>query len=90
MIAHTAVAINPVTRILLTETDLPNTKGQLFPGSYAQVRFAVHVQASRISVPVNALLFRAEGPRAVVVGSENKAHLKQMVIRKDNSANVEI
>src|SRR5216684_603838 len=89
-VARTADAIDPVTRTLRTEIDVPNPKGQLFPGSYAQVRFAVHVQAARISVPVNALLFRAEGPRAVVVGSDNKTHLKAVIIGKDYGTDVEI
>src|SRR6266849_1413538 len=89
-VARTADVIDPVTRTLRTEIDVPNPKGQLFPGSYAQVRFAVHVQAARISVPVNALLFRAEGPRAVVVGSDNKTHLKAVIIGKDYGTDVEI
>jgi membrane fusion protein, multidrug efflux system len=89
-VARTADAIDPATRTLRTEIDVPNPKGQLFPGSYAQVRFAVHVQTVRISVPVNALLFRAEGPRAVAVGSDGKAHLKPVVIGKDYGTEVEI
>ena len=89
-VARSADAIDPVTRTLRTEIDVPNPRGQLFPGSYAQVRFAVHVQGARFSVPVNALLFRAEGPRAVVVDNDNKTHLKPVVIGKDYGTDVEI
>ena len=89
-VARSADAIDPVTRTLRTEIDVPNPKGQLFPGSYAQVRFAVHVPGARLLVPVNALLFRAEGPRAVVVDSDNKTHLKPVIIGKDYGTDVEI
>jgi multidrug efflux pump subunit AcrA (membrane-fusion protein) len=43
-----------------------------------------------MSVPVNALLFRAEGPRAAVVGSDGKVHLKAVVIGRDYGTDVEV
>ena len=89
-VARTADAIDPATRTLRTEIDVPNRDGQLLPGSYAQVHFGVHVAAVRLSVPVNALLFRAEGPRAAVVGNDGKVHLKAVVIGRDYGADVEI
>jgi RND family efflux transporter MFP subunit len=89
-IARTADAIDPGTRTLLTEVDVPNKDGRLLPGSYAQVHFAVPVQTTRISVPVNALLFRSEGPRVAVVGSDSKVHLKPVMIGRDFGTKVEI
>ena len=89
-VARTADAIDPGTRTLRTEIDVPNRDGQLLPGSYAQVHFGVNVAAVRMSVPVNALLFRAEGPRAAVVGSDGKVHLKAVVIGRDYGNEVEI
>jgi multidrug efflux system membrane fusion protein len=89
-VARTAEAIDPATRTLRTEIDVPNRDGRLFPGSYAQVHFAVGTSASRMSVPVNALLFRAEGPRAAVVGADGKVHLKPVTIGQDFGTEVEI
>jgi RND family efflux transporter MFP subunit len=89
-IVRTADAIDPGTRTLLTEVDVPNKDGRLLPGSYAQVHFAVPVQTSRISVPVNALLFRSEGPRVAVVGNDSKVHLKPVTIGRDFGTKVEI
>ncbi len=89
-IVRTADAIDPGTRTLLTEVDVPNKGGRLLPGSYAQVHFAVPVQTNRISVPVNALLFRSEGPRVAVVGSDTKVHLKPVTIGRDFGTKVEI
>ena len=89
-VTRTADAIDPDTRTLRTEIDVPNRDGQLLPGSYAQVHFGVKVLAVRMSVPVNALLFRAEGPRAAVVDSDGKVHLKAVVIGRDYGTDVEI
>lgn len=89
-VVRTADAIDPATRTLLTEIDVPNKNGRLLPGAYAQVQFAVPVQTVRITIPVNALLFRAEGPRVAVVGKDNKVHLKQVMIGRDFGTKVEI
>jgi multidrug efflux pump subunit AcrA (membrane-fusion protein) len=43
-----------------------------------------------LSVPVNALLFRADGTRAAIVGSNGKIHLQPVVIGRDYGTDVEI
>ena len=89
-VARTADAIDPATRTLNTEIDVPNHDGRLLPGAYAQLHFAVPIVTSRMSIPVNALLFRAEGPRVAVVGPDHKIHLKTVLIGRDFGAKVEI
>lgn len=89
-VVRTADSIDPATRTLLTEIDVPNPDGRLLPGSYAEVHFAVPVQITRLSIPVNALLFRPEGPRVAVVGSDHKVHLKAVSIGRDYGTKVEI
>lgn len=89
-VVRTADSIDPATRTMLTEIDVPNPDGRLLPGSYAEVHFAVPVQTTRLSIPVNALLFRPEGPRVAVVGSDHKVHLKAISIGRDYGTKVEI
>lgn len=89
-VVRTADVIDPGTRTLLTEIDVPNPKNHLMPGAYAQVHFAVPIQTVRLSVPVNALLFRGEGPRVGVVGSDGKVHLKAISIGRDFGTKVEV
>ncbi len=89
-VVRTAEAIDPNTRTLLTEVDVPNKNAQLFPGGYAQVHLQVKVAASRVQVPVNALLFRAEGLRAVVVDADHKTHLRQLTIGRDYGTSLEV
>jgi len=89
-VVRTADAIDPSTRTLLTEIDVPNPGGRLLPGSYAEVHFAVPIQVTGMSVPVNALLFRPEGPRVAVVGSDHRVRLKAVSIGRDFGTKVEI
>jgi multidrug efflux system membrane fusion protein len=89
-VVRTSDSIDPNTRTLRTEIDVPNPKGELLPGAYAQVHFALTVQTPGLSVPVNALLFRAEGTRAAVVNAQGKIHLQAVVIGRDYGTSVQI
>jgi RND family efflux transporter MFP subunit len=89
-VARTANAIDPGTRTLLTEVDVPNPSGTLLPGSYAQVNFNVKLSGQRLTLPINALLFRPEGTMAAVVGPDNRLDLKKIIIGRDFGASVEV
>jgi len=89
-VARTAEAIDPTTRTLLTEVDVPNKKAQLLAGSYGEVQFRVGGGAQKITIPVNAMLFRQEGAQAAVVGSDGKVHLRSISIGRDYGTTLEI
>ena len=90
IVVRTADAIDPATRTLLTEIDVPNKQGTILPGAYARVHFGVLVSGTHLTVPVNALLFRAEGPRAAIVGADNHVRLSPVSIGRDYGTSVEI
>jgi len=90
VVARTAEAIDPATRTLLSEVDLPNKDGKLLPGSFGQVHFAVGSGVSKVTIPVNTLLFRAEGSRVAVVGHDGKVALRPITIGRDYGATLEI
>jgi RND family efflux transporter MFP subunit len=89
-VVRTAEAIDPAARTLLTEVDVPNKSGELLPGGYAQVVLQVKTPGERVVVPVNSLLFRSEGLRAVVVGPDDRAHLQPLVIGRDYGNTLEV
>src|ERR1035441_9126230 len=89
-VVRTAEAIDPATRTLNTEVDVPNKDGKLLPGSFGQVHFAVGNSVPRITIPVNAMLFRAEGPQVAVVDKDGKVHLRPISIGRDFGATLEI
>jgi len=52
-------------------------------GSCAEVHFDVKVSGQRLSLPINALLFRPDGTMAAVVGPDNRINLKKITIGRD-------
>jgi membrane fusion protein, multidrug efflux system len=89
-VARTAQAIDPLTRTLLTEVDVPNPDSRLLPGSFGEVHFRTGVNAQKITIPVNTMLFRQEGPRVAVVGDDGKIHLHPITIGRDYGTTLEI
>ena len=89
-IVRTAEAIDPGTRTLNTEVDVPNKDGKLLPGSFGQVHFATGTAVPRITIPVNAMLFRAEGAQVAVVDKDGKLHLQRINIGRDFGTTLEV
>jgi membrane fusion protein, multidrug efflux system len=89
-IARTADAIDPATRTLNTEVDVPNKDSKLLPGSFGQVHFATGTSVPRMTIPVNAMLFRAQGAQVAVVGKDGKVHLRPITIGRDFGATLEV
>ena len=89
-VARTADAIDPMTRTLLTEVDVPNKDGRLLRGSFGEVHFSVKINVDKVTVPVNAMLFRQEGPQVAVVGADNTVHLRPITIGRDYGATLEV
>lgn len=89
-IARTAESIDPATRTLLTEVDVPNKDGKLLPGSFGEVHFAVGSDVNKVTVPVNTMLFRAQGAQVAVVGSDGKVQLRPITIGRDYGNALEI
>jgi membrane fusion protein, multidrug efflux system len=89
-VVRTADAIDPATRTLNTEVDVPNKDGKLLSGSFGQVHFATGTSVPRITIPVNAMLFRAEGAQVAVVDKDGKVHLRPISIGRDFGATLEI
>jgi len=89
-VVRTANTIDPDTRTLNTEVDVPNPEGTLLPGSYAEVHFQAKLSGERLLLPLNALLFRPEGTMAGVVGADNQIVLKKVAIGRDFGTKVEV
>lgn len=89
-LVRTANAIDPTSRTLLVEIAVDNPTGQLFTGSYAEVHLKLPTAASAFILPVNTLLFRAEGLRIAVVGDGQKVELKQITLGHDFGSEVEV
>jgi RND family efflux transporter MFP subunit len=79
-VTNTARAIDPISRTLLTELQVPNETGELFPGAYVLITLQVADQGGILTIPANALLFRSEGPAVGLVGSDGKVEIRKITI----------
>lgn len=92
-LVRTADAIDPANRTLLVEIDVDNRKGELMPGSLAQVQFKAPSVGQTFIVPAAALVFRRDGLRIGTVGQSNGhdvAHLVPITIGQDDGATVQV
>lgn len=88
-IVRTAKAIDPASRTLLTEIEVDNQTGELLPGAYVTARLRLPGRIDAITIPANALLFRADGVR-VGVAKNGVANLVPITIGRDFGAEVEV
>lgn len=89
-IARTARAIDPVNRTLQVEIRVPNPKGELLSGAYAQAELPIKGDRAASVVPTNVLLFRPDGPRVAVVERDGRVHLAAVKLGTDFGASVEV
>lgn len=88
-LVRTSNAIDPASRTLLVEIDVPNKDGKLLPGSYVHVLFSIPTSGKAVTIPANALLFRKEGLQVGVV-RDNKVELVPVKIGHDFGDTVEV
>jgi len=82
-VTNTAGAIDPTSRTLLTELEVPNETHELLPGAYAQITLKLVGDTGLVTIPSNALLFRSEGPSVGVVHPDGKVEIRKVVISRD-------
>jgi RND family efflux transporter MFP subunit len=89
-VARTANALDPSSRTMLVEVDVPNGDGALFPGMYAEVDLSNAVANPRLTVPAPALIVRSDGAQVAVVSPDGILHLQKVAIGRDFGDRVEI
>jgi RND family efflux transporter MFP subunit len=88
-LVRTADSIDQTTRTLLVEIQVHNPTGELLTGAYAELHLKLPGNVATFTIPVNALLFRAEGLRVAAV-KDNKANLIPLTLGRDFGSEVEV
>src|SRR5438045_1734164 len=88
-VTRIADALQPGTRTLLTEIDIPNPDGSLQPGVYCTVELRIPRQAPALIVPASAIIFNQNGIQVAVV-EDGVAHLRKIAITTDAGTEVEV
>lgn len=89
-VARFTDALDPATRTMQVEIDVPNPKYHLQPGMYADVTLLAGHQANVLTVPVNALERGHGNGSVLVVDTKDRVQRRQVVTGAEDSNNVEI
>ncbi|MFI4955160.1 MAG: efflux RND transporter periplasmic adaptor subunit [Gammaproteobacteria bacterium] len=85
----TAQGIDPITRTLLAEFMVNNPDYKLLPGSYTEVHLILPISDNIVRLPVNTLLFRAQGLQVGIIEND-EVQLKSIVLGRDFGNEVEV
>ncbi|HEY1770095.1 MAG TPA: efflux RND transporter periplasmic adaptor subunit [Chthoniobacterales bacterium] len=90
VVTRTAGALDPASRAMQVEVQVPNHEGKLFSGMYGEVRFQLVDKNAPLTVPANAFLFRTEGPEVATVTDEKKIHWARIKVGRDFGTEMEV
>jgi membrane fusion protein, multidrug efflux system len=79
-VTNVAGAVDPTSRSLLTELQIPNETGELLPGAYAQVSLRLTGNRGLVTIPSNAWLFQRAGATVGVVHPDGKVEIRKVTI----------
>jgi len=85
-----AQAVDVASGTTRMQLGLDNTKGELMPGSYANVQLTLQRDAVPLSIPASALIFNQKGLRVATVGPGDKIQFKQVTISRDLGRTIEL
>ena len=89
-VARTAQAIDPASRTLMVELELPNADHALLPGTFAQVTLTMRRPVSAWAIPAIVLLSRSDGLKVAVVDRKNVVRLRKVKLGRDYGRSVEV
>jgi RND family efflux transporter MFP subunit len=88
-VTRIARALQPGSRTLLTEIDVPNPDGALSPGIYCIVDLHIPRKTPSVVVPADAIVFNENGLHVALVDN-GTVHLQRISIARDFGKEVEV
>lgn len=83
-------SLDPNTRTMVTEVQLPNPDRALLPGMYGTVKLTVPTMGSAVIIPGESLIVRAQGTLVAVIDDQNTVHFKKVDVGHDYGNTLEI
>jgi RND family efflux transporter MFP subunit len=89
-VSRTANSLDPSTRTLLVEVQVPNPEGKLLPGMYVEVDLHLPRKDPPLLLPSDTLSVRPEGTMVALVDSQDRVHFQRVVVGRDYGSNIEV
>jgi RND family efflux transporter MFP subunit len=88
-VTRIADALQPGTRTLQTEVDIPNRDGTLRPGIYCTIELHIPRKTPSLFGPSEAIIFNRDGLHVAVV-EDGIAHIRKVSVARDFGTKVEV
>ncbi|MBV9504604.1 MAG: efflux RND transporter periplasmic adaptor subunit [Acidobacteriia bacterium] len=89
-VSRTSNALDPASRTLLTEVEVPNADGALLPGAYTNVELMVAHAHPLLLVPGDTLVVRSDGPQVAVINAQKQVHFAKIQLGRDYGDHLEV
>ena len=89
-LSKSADAIDVSRRTLLAQFEIDNPEGELLAGGYTEVHLKLPTTDDTLRLPVNTLIFRAEGIQVATVDAQGAVTLKSITMGRDYGNEVEV
>jgi len=89
-VTRTAGALDPNSRTMQVEVQVPNHENKLYAGMFGQVKFLLTDPNPPIVIPSNVLLFLTEGPQVATIAKDNHIHWQKVKIGRDFGTTLEV
>jgi len=89
-VARTANSLDPTSRTMLVEVQVPNADGALLPGMYAQVDLSSPRANAPLLIPGDALIVLATGTQVAIVRPDSTVHLQKIQVGRDYGDRLEV
>jgi RND family efflux transporter MFP subunit len=89
-VARTASALDPTSRTMLVEIQVPNADGALLPGMYAKVQLSDARMYAPLVVPGDSLQVGADGTKVALLRSDHTVHFQPIEVGRDYGDKLEV
>jgi RND family efflux transporter MFP subunit len=89
-VTTTSESIATASRTLLTELEVDNSKNQILPYSYGELRFMANQTDPHMTLPSDVLIFRSRGLQVGVVRPDGTVELRPIKVGRDFGQSIEI
>ncbi len=89
-VTRTANALDPASRTLLVEVQVPNPDGKLLPGMYVEVDLNLPRKDPPLLISSDTLVVRPEGTLVAALDANNVVHFRHVTVGRDLGDRIEV
>ena len=89
-VMRTTDALDPNSRTLLTQIEMPNPEGLIRPGMYANAKFTIARAQPPLMLPSSALVANAQGTQVATVTPDQTIHYRPVQVGRDYGTQIEV